>query len=346
MSPLIIGLVAVSADPARRLERPAQDRRRSAARRPRSGCSRRRSSSCPLGVAGVVAGWATAAPLEGVAARARLGRRSRPPTSSCCRPPTGAATCRSSTRSPAGRRRSLAVVDRGRVSRRAARRGRLDRGRAAARRLPAGSSDRGRSCRRGGGRAGVRPVDPFALATGVTIADLHRHRPGRDAAHRPGPVRGDPVGDDAASCWWSGSRSWPAAGSSRGGREQIRRAAVGGMLTLAAYLCILVALSVAPLSGVAPLRESATVFAAAWGSVRLGEAAEPRRGHPPGRGVGADRRRGAAAGGRVVAGVAARLGRGRRPPASIGGTRPKTRRRPNRLLTSATPRDDQAPSRR
>ena len=45
------------------------------------------------------------------------------------------------------------------------------------------------------------------------------------------------------------------------------------MLTLGAYLCILVALSVAPLSGVAPLRESATVFAAAWGSVRLGEAA-------------------------------------------------------------------------
>ena len=45
------------------------------------------------------------------------------------------------------------------------------------------------------------------------------------------------------------------------------------MLTLGAYLCILVALSVAPLSGVAPLRESATVFAAAWGSVKLGEAA-------------------------------------------------------------------------
>ena len=42
------------------------------------------------------------------------------------------------------------------------------------------------------------------------------------------------------------------------------------MADAGAYLCILVALSVAPLSGVAPLRESATVFAAAWGSVRLG----------------------------------------------------------------------------
>jgi uncharacterized membrane protein len=49
---------------------------------------------------------------------------------------------------------------------------------------------------------------------------------------------------------------------------------VGGFLTLGAYLCILVALSVAPLSGVAPLRESATVFAAAWGAVKLGEATD------------------------------------------------------------------------
>jgi len=60
----------------------------------------------------------------------------------------------------------------------------------------------------------------------------------------------------------------------RYGPAAARRAAVGGWLTLAAYLCILVALSVAPLSGVAPLRESATVFAAAWGSVRMGEATD------------------------------------------------------------------------
>lgn len=60
----------------------------------------------------------------------------------------------------------------------------------------------------------------------------------------------------------------------RDGSQAARRAALGGYLTLGAYLCILVALSVAPLSGVAPLRESATVFAAAWGSVRLGEASD------------------------------------------------------------------------
>lgn len=61
----------------------------------------------------------------------------------------------------------------------------------------------------------------------------------------------------------------------RFGPAASRRAAVGGLLTLTAYMCILVALSVAPLSGVAPLRESATVFAAAWGAVRMGEASGP-----------------------------------------------------------------------
>jgi drug/metabolite transporter (DMT)-like permease len=53
----------------------------------------------------------------------------------------------------------------------------------------------------------------------------------------------------------------------------IPRAAVGGVLTLAAYLLILVALSVAPLAIVAPLRESAIVLASGWGVLRLGEAA-------------------------------------------------------------------------
>jgi uncharacterized membrane protein len=49
---------------------------------------------------------------------------------------------------------------------------------------------------------------------------------------------------------------------------------VGGWLSLGAFVCILGARGVAPLSGVAPLRESATVFAAAWGSVRMGEATD------------------------------------------------------------------------
>ena len=50
-----------------------------------------------------------------------------------------------------------------------------------------------------------------------------------------------------------------------------RRAGIGGLITLAAYLLILVAFSVAPLTAVAPLRESAIVLAAGWGTLRLGE---------------------------------------------------------------------------
>jgi uncharacterized membrane protein len=49
------------------------------------------------------------------------------------------------------------------------------------------------------------------------------------------------------------------------------RAAFGGLVTLAAYLLILYAFSVAPLTAVAPLRESAIVLASAWGTLRLGE---------------------------------------------------------------------------
>ena len=126
-----------------------------------------------------------------------------------------------------------------------------------------------------GGPTGPR-IDPaiaFALATGVTIATY-------TLVDRLGTRLIDPV-PYAAILWLTTSIAlvtWVtvAAGGHilAGGPEQIRRAAVGGWLTLGAYLLILVALSVAPLSGVAPLRESATVFAAAWGSVRLGEASD------------------------------------------------------------------------
>jgi drug/metabolite transporter (DMT)-like permease len=50
------------------------------------------------------------------------------------------------------------------------------------------------------------------------------------------------------------------------------RAAVGGILTLAAYLLVLGALAIAPLAAVAPLRESAIVLASGWGVFRLREA--------------------------------------------------------------------------
>jgi uncharacterized membrane protein len=130
----------------------------------------------------------------------------------------------------------------------------------------------------GGGAAGARKAAAdsailFALATGVMIATY-------SAIDRVGSRQMDVI-VYAAILWATCSVAlvlWVGlvAGGDllRYGPEAARRAAIGGWLTLAAYLCILVALSVAPLSGVAPLRESATVFAAAWGSVRMGEASD------------------------------------------------------------------------
>lgn len=125
------------------------------------------------------------------------------------------------------------------------------------------------------GHHGLDPSIMFALATGVTIATY-------SAIDRVGTRLIDPV-PYAAILWVTTSVVlvvWVAVmaggGIFAGGPAEIRRSAVGGFLTLGAYLLILTALSVAPLSGVAPLRESATVFAAAWGSVRLGEAVSGR----------------------------------------------------------------------
>jgi len=125
------------------------------------------------------------------------------------------------------------------------------------------------------GHRGMDPAIAFALATGVTIATY-------TALDRVGTRLIDPL-PYAAILWVTTSvvlvawvRVQAGGHVAEGGPSEVRRAAVGGFLTLGAYLLILVALSVAPLSGVAPLRESATVFAAAWGSVRLGEAVTGR----------------------------------------------------------------------
>lgn len=56
------------------------------------------------------------------------------------------------------------------------------------------------------------------------------------------------------------------------------RAAVGGLITVGAYLLVLVAFRFAPLSAVAPVRESAIVLVSGWGSFRLGEASTRRAG--------------------------------------------------------------------
>ncbi len=54
------------------------------------------------------------------------------------------------------------------------------------------------------------------------------------------------------------------------------RSAFAGVISLLGYLLILFAYSIAPLTIVAPLRESAIVLVSGWGSFRLGEAADRR----------------------------------------------------------------------
>lgn len=144
---------------------------------------------------------------------------------------------------------------------------------ALARGSAAGGGPGARAAAAGARKAAADSAILFALATGVMIATY-------TAIDRVGTRQID-VFVYAAILWATCSVvlvPWVAfvAGGDllRYGPAAARRAAVGGWLTLAAYLSILVALSVAPLSGVAPLRESATVFAAAWGTVRLGEASD------------------------------------------------------------------------
>jgi drug/metabolite transporter (DMT)-like permease len=127
------------------------------------------------------------------------------------------------------------------------------------------------SGREHGGAAG------FALLTGITIASY-------SAVDRVG-VRGTEPWIYAALIWASCTVflwSYFVVYRRRAGpvREpapfSARLAALGGLFTLAAYLLILVAFTVAPLTAVAPLRESAIVLASGWGAFRLREAADRR----------------------------------------------------------------------
>ena len=221
--------------------------------RRRSGCWRRPSGIVPAGFAVWWSHGRPALPVEGIVARASSRASSRRPTSSCWRPPTGAATSRSSTRWPAGRRRCWRCSSGSPSS-------------ASGWGSPARSGSsrcwpgflvlqrpwRDRSRRDGGGRPGERGATDsailFALATGVMIATYTAIDRVGTRLIAPCPVRGDPVGRHAPSCWSCGSRSWPAAiccatagGGPAGGRRRLadarrvpvhprrpeRRAAVG-----------------------------------------------------------------------------------------------------------------------
>lgn len=126
------------------------------------------------------------------------------------------------------------------------------------------------------GRAGD-PAVMFALAAGVMIA-------GYSAIDR--------VGTRVVAPWLYAALIWAfgvlflwmyvwlgrlfARSAAPPGPFDARRAAIGGLITFAAYMLILVAFSVAPLTAVAPLRESAIVLASGWGTLRLGEGADRR----------------------------------------------------------------------
>ena len=57
----------------------------------------------------------------------------------------------------------------------------------------------------------------------------------------------------------------------RADRSEALRSLAAGLLIIGTYMLILLAFEIAPLAGVAPLREAATILAAAWGVVVLKE---------------------------------------------------------------------------
>ena len=119
----------------------------------------------------------------------------------------------------------------------------------------------------------------FALLTGVTIAAY--------SAVDSAGVRGTTPIIYAGLIWLSGvaflwlyvwiyQRTGGTVMAHDDERFDPRRAAIGGLITLGAYLMILAAFAVAPLTAVAPLRESAIVLASGWGALRMREADDRR----------------------------------------------------------------------
>jgi uncharacterized membrane protein len=140
-----------------------------------------------------------------------------------------------------------------------------------------------------------REAAGFALLTGITIASYSAVD--RDGARLINPLLyagmlqafmtiflliwiGLAVlrdGNGRASWTTDADDERPAASSSSGllGRLLRRvwiRAGIGGLITVAAYLIVLIAYRYAPLTAVAPLRESAIVIISGWGTFRLKEA--------------------------------------------------------------------------
>lgn len=140
-------------------------------------------------------------------------------------------------------------------------------------------------------RTGARVVAPWLYAAliwgftaaflvgGIAIVDRRGRRgAGRALASAAAVTETeavDVVGSADAPPMASGAVAL-GLGPVRPGATGWGRAAVGGLAIVAAYLLVLFAFVHAPLSAVAPVRESAIVLVSGWGSFRLGEAATRR----------------------------------------------------------------------
>ncbi|MGZ6270374.1 MAG: EamA family transporter [Candidatus Limnocylindrales bacterium] len=141
----------------------------------------------------------------------------------------------------------------------------------------------------------IRVMDTLRPALAATPGDLPDEVPMLPAATFEGAASGPPgqapqdrpVTDPAGPPRKSFPPAVPAPSASPGAVPSAppvvpalagdwRRSAVIGLLLLGAYLLVLVAFTLAPLTAVAPLRESAVVFASGWGALRLGEASGRR----------------------------------------------------------------------
>lgn len=112
-------------------------------------------------------------------------------------------------------------------------------------------------------RVGVQKTEPWLYGSILAVAATTFLAIAVVAGRRIGFLAAPPAGDGGTQ-------------SGNGRRGKPARDALAGVLALGAYLLVLVAYSIAPLATVAPLRESGIVLAAAWGSIRLGEAAGRR----------------------------------------------------------------------
>jgi drug/metabolite transporter (DMT)-like permease len=122
---------------------------------------------------------------------------------------------------------------------------------------------------RGGGRR-VEGAVPWAIACGISIASYSTVD--RVGARLTEPWLYAAVLFTVTAIGMAGVIAVAGRREAAGESLTWGRSTLAGLLAVATYVLILVAFSLAPLSVVAPLRESAIVIGSAWGVLRMGEA--------------------------------------------------------------------------